>query len=169
MRTVTPFFAVLLLVSSPQLTAQQPPLLFPGMQVRASTMPPTRGPAWMEGTLSRVTDDHLVIDPVDGELLAIPLEFLTRVEIYRRTGSFGAVGAVVGLAGGAFLGLMVKELGDSDAAWVAVGAAAGGVTGFFLGRSVHREGWDPVSVDAMRGGFDGLSKSRHVLGLSVRF
>jgi hypothetical protein len=169
MRTVTPFLAVLLLLSSPKLTAQQPPLLFPGMQVRASTMPPTRGPAWMEGSVSRVTDDHLVIDPVDGELLAIPLEFLTRVEIYRRTGSYGTVGAVVGLAGGAFLGLVVKEFGDADAAWVAVGAAAGGVTGFFLGRSVYHEGWDPVSVDAIRGDSASPLENRFTLGLSIRF
>lgn len=111
-------------------------------------------PDWLRGTLSRVNDTSLVIEPNTPQI--IPLRSIVAVQ--RRTGRNylvgGLIGLPIGLIVGGFAGLLIwPEVGHSSGEFAdlvltvdgtLLGAATGAVLGTVIGSTQGPERWTPL-------------------------
>jgi hypothetical protein len=144
--------------------AQDGPALAAGARVRITV--PSRNVTKQVGTLQAVLADTLVIDLLGarlGELLRVPLDSVTRLDVsdgrHRQTGRGAGIGFLAGAAVGAILGPLTMECPDygcdtSPAVAAVVGGLAlgglGALVGLGIGAATTSETWKEVPVSALR-------------------
>ena len=163
------FFLVSILGPVQVLAAQQVASLQPGARVRITA--PTLDMHRRVGEVAEVTSDTIVVvfEP-DALPRPIPLAAVTQADVSLGRGPSvggGATGAVIGLLGGAALGLLIGEVSQSsscsDCVYGELGAAVGGgsglILGFIIGVAIPREKWRSISLPSQIAG-PGAPQSR---------
>jgi len=158
-RMLRPALLVLLLGSAvlPEVVAQKPTLVQPGQRVRVQSAL-ARTPELIGGVQS-ISPDTLVVRHADGAgasaATAIPLVYITRLEVSRGQHSRWARGLLIGLGVGATTGVILGATSDSD--WLfsksdlalmgaVVMAPVGGFVGLVVGALTKSERWETVPL-----------------------
>ncbi len=140
----------------PNALAQKVAPLQPGQRVRVHSAL-ARTPELIGGVQS-VGPDTLVVRYVDGGAsmaTAIPLAYVTRLEVSRGQRSHWVRGLVIGLAAGATTGVILGATSEGD--WLfsksdlalmgaVVMAPIGGLVGLGIGALMRTERWETVSL-----------------------
>jgi hypothetical protein len=157
--------AALLVVAPVELEAQRrPPHIGPGDRVRLWA--PRLGIEGSVGTVMALRPDTIVVDR--GETLVLAISTLTRLEVSRGQKSRAGTGGIVGLVGGAAVGVLIGTASiDADCEILspdcdvnknlesfALAAVAGGVVGYgvgvLLGSIVKVDRWEEVPLSWLR-------------------
>ncbi len=179
MRQATILVAILAFVPLTSATAQEPPPVKVGDQVRVTATDLGR----REGTVQLLTTDSLVMRPEYGapNRLAIPLASVTRLELSTPGGSRAGRGALIGLALGGFGGaaaagtacgnstLFEDDAGACAAIGFGVFGASGALVGAIVGSMITGGRWEEVPLDRLRLQVAPQRDGWFGLGLSVRF
>ena len=175
------FVIAVLLIPVSRLTAQDAPLLEPGVRVRVSSTPRASRPDWIVGTVIAVTSDRLAIRPQQdsGREIDIARTTVTRLEVSRGQHSKWLTGLGLGFLAGAGSGAAIgyaalhegHDLAPRDAALIGAvpGAVVGALIGLAIGSGSKRERWQEIRVAlGGRGGGPALQSLVRV-SLNLRF
>ncbi len=185
MRHATILVAVLAFVPLHSATAQAP--IRPGARVRVTgppICPPTyilcvRGPRLQSvGTFLVWKSDTLVVQS-NGDILALPLDSVTTLEVSAGRRSQTGLGAGIGSLTGVAIGVVVGAASCTDEVFVkptacaaaggVIFGAAGALLGALIGATMKTERWVSVPLDQLRVSFVPQRDGRYGLGASVRF
>ena len=170
------FVIAVLLIPVSRLTAQDAPLLEPGVRVRVSSTPRPSRPDWIVGTVIAITSDRLAIRPQQdsGREIDIARTTVTRLEVSRGQHSKWLTGLGLGFLAGAGSGAAIgyaalhegHDLAPRDAALIGAipGALVGALIGVAIGSGSKSERWQsiPVTLSIM----GGAQKSRYAVRVS---
>ena len=140
------------------------------------------------GTFVAWKSDTLVVQS-NGDILALPLDSVTRLDVSwgrkTNTGKGAGIGLVLGGLAGAFIGLASHEecvprgwfscigpdFGSEGAALggALLGGLGGLVVGALIGSAVKTDRWEEVPLDRLRVNLAPQRDGRFGVGLSVRF
>lgn len=172
-----------LLLGSAVLTeagAQKPTPVQPGQRVRVQSA--LAHTPELVGGVQAISKDTLVVRHVDGvgasAATAIPLVYVTRLEVSRGLHSRWLRGMVVGLAAGATAGAILGATGGNDRLF-SRGATAflgamfvapiGGAVGLVVGALTKTESWETVPLPLTGKGVALGPHHRLTLGMRVAF
>ncbi len=189
MRHATILVAILAFVPLASATAQVP--VRPGARVRV-TGPPICPPTYIlcvggprlqsVGTFVTWEADSLIMES-NGNVLALPLDSVTKLEVSwgrkTNTGMGAGIGFLVGGLVGATIGYASYEEcsclggGVGPETLALVGAVIGGfgglVTGALIGLEIETDRWEEVPLDQLRVSFVPQRDGKFGFGASVRF
>jgi hypothetical protein len=192
MRLLSLAVAVAFLVPIDGLSAQQPPPVEVGQRVRVTrecaegytrtfndlrTICPTHTGAFMTMTAESI----VLATGNGGNRLVFPFDSVTRLEVRQERRSWGWLGGIVGLFGGAGAGLGIgvmvgnaKNCYESECLdyWgrgLLAGAGAGLLLGVGIGSATSGDRWVEVPLSRLRVSFAPQHDGRFAFGVSVRF
>lgn len=161
-----------------QVLAQKPTLVQPGQRVRVHSAL-ARTPELIGG-VQAIGPDTLVVRYVEGggasAATAIPLAYISQLEVSRGQHSRWLRGLVIGLAAGATTGVILGATSEGD--WLfsksdlalmgaVVMAPVGGAVGLVVGALTKSERWETVPVPRPVKGVTLGPKPRAALGLRL--
>ncbi len=164
----------------PEAVAQKVAPLQPGQRVRVQSAL-ARTPE-LVGGVQAMSADTLVVRHVDGTgaatTTAIPLAYITQLDVSRGQHSRWGRGLLIGLAAGATTGVILGA--SSDGNWLfsksdlalmgaVVMAPIGGAVGLVVGALTKTETWETVPIPRVGKGVALGSERRIAVGVAVEF
>ena len=156
-------------------TPRSRPAVVPGDIVRVTA--PDFSPERIEGRVTWLRPDTLVLEDRSGGVLSVPFESITRLEVSKR--STRGVGAVFGVLVGAVVGAtLAGELSGGGSQFVnslaaVAGAAVGAYGGYLAGNHVEKllvgPRWKDVPLSRLQFGFAPSANGDLALFVSYKF